>query len=154
MNRHLGKPFKPHQLAQVMAETLGLKADAVLEKKAIDLIIKPQNAALDLSFLRDFTAGDVEQMHYFIQKFLHQCPLEIQKLEQALLEQDKQALYHTAHSFKPQLEFVGLKKAAALAQQLEQTALKEAPFTELSRLLTQLKETLSELPAADQWLIS
>ena len=154
MDRHLGKPFKPHQLAQVMAETLGLKADAVLEKKAIDLIIKPQNAALDLSFLRDFTAGDVEQMHYFIQKFLHQCPLEIQKLEQALLEQDKQALYHTAHSFKPQLEFVGLKKAAALAQQLEQTALKEAPFTELSRLLTQLKETLSELPAADQWLIS
>lgn len=154
MDRHLGKPFKPHQLAQVMAETLGLKADAVLEKKAIDLIIKPQNAALDLSFLRDFTAGDVEQMHYFIQKFLHQCPLEIQKLEQALLEQDQQALYHTAHSFKPQLEFVGLKKAAALAQQLEQTALKEAPFTELSRLLTQLKETLSELPAADQWLIS
>ena len=154
MNRHLGKPFKPHQLAQVMAETLGLKADATLENKAIDRVIMPQNAGLDLSFLRDFTAGDVEQMHYFIQKFLHQCPLEIQKLEQALLEQDQQALYHTAHSFKPQLEFVGLKKAAALAQQLEQTALKEAPFTELSRLLTQLKETLSELPAADQWLIS
>lgn len=152
MNRHLGKPFKPHQLAQVMAETLGLKADATLENKAIDRVIMPQNAGLDLSFLRDFTAGDVEQMHYFIQKFLHQCPLEIQKLEQALLEQDQQALYHTAHSFKPQLEFVGLKKAAALAQQLEQTALKEAPFTELSRLLTQLKETLSQLPAAEEWL--
>ena len=152
MNRHLGKPFKPHQLAQVMAETLGLKADATLENKAIDRVIMPQNAGLDLSFLRDFTAGDVEQMHYFIQKFLHQCPLEIQKLEQALLEQDQQALYHTAHSFKPQLEFVGLKKAAALAQQLEQTALKEAPLAELSRLLTQLKETLSELPAAEEWL--
>ncbi|AEE49532.1 ATP-binding protein [Haliscomenobacter hydrossis] len=152
MDRHLGKPFKPHQLAQVMAETLGLKADVALEKKEIDRIIQIQDTPLDLSFLRDFTDGDVEQMQYFIQKFLHQCPLEIQKLEQALVEQDKKALFQTAHSFKPQLEFVGLKKAAALAQQLEQAALKEAPLTELSTLLSQLKETLNELPVAEEWL--
>jgi signal transduction histidine kinase/HPt (histidine-containing phosphotransfer) domain-containing protein len=147
MNRHLGKPFKPHQLALVMAESLGLIADEPQDITLKSATIAVQDELLDLSFLRDFTDGDESQMNYFLQKFKVQYPLEIEKMDQAILNKDYNLLYQTAHSFKPQLEFVGLKKGTILAQQLEQGAQSEIPFDEVLPLLNQLKNLLSNLRA-------
>jgi CheY-like chemotaxis protein len=145
MNRHLGKPFKPHQLALVMAESLGLIADEPQDLTLKSATIVDQDEILDLSFLRDFTDGDESQMNYFLQKFKVQYPLEIEKMDQSILNKDYNLLYQTAHSFKPQLEFVGLKKGTVLAQQLEQGAQSEIPLDELLPLLNQLKNLLANL---------
>ena len=147
MNRHLGKPFKPHQLALVMAESLGLIADESQDIPPKSATIAVQDEILDLSFLHDFTDGDENQMDYFLQKFKVQYPMEIEKLDQAMMNKDYNLLYQTAHSFKPQLEFVGLKKGTILAQQLEHGAQAEMAFDELLPLLNQLKSLLSNLRA-------
>ncbi len=145
MNRHLGKPFKPVQLAQVIAEVLGL---SVGEKTSARFQTSPTLAPVlggdfDLRFLRDFCKGDEEQVQHFIQKFKAQCPLEIKRLEAAFEKQDREAIYQAAHSFKPQLEFVGLKVAAALAMELEKGAKSGAAIEALNHLFGQLKEGLT-----------
>ncbi|MFN0174198.1 MAG: Hpt domain-containing protein, partial [Saprospiraceae bacterium] len=109
-------------------------------------------AGTDLAFLRDFCEGDEVQMRHFIQKFLAQYPLEVKRLEDALQQENREALYQAAHSFRPQLEFVGLKEAAALALQLEQNARTETDFKVCSDLLSQLSNALDGLPQTADWL--
>lgn len=160
MNRHLSKPFKPRELAQVVAETLGLKADSGTQgltnfqqlpnlKIAAHTDIDNQP---NLRFLADFCDGDEAQMRHFIQKFMEQYPLEIERLKVALRNGDRDATYQVAHSFRPQLEFVGLKKAAALTLLLEQGAREGMVLAELADLLLQIEAALqySHFPA--EWL--
>jgi HPt (histidine-containing phosphotransfer) domain-containing protein len=96
----------------------------------------------DLDYLRDFCDGDEEQMRHFIQKFEAQCPLEIGKLETAFQQQDRDAIYRAAHSFKPQLAFVGLHEAVALAASLEQSAKDGNDWEQLSHLLLAIKNAV------------
>lgn len=156
MNRHLSKPFKPRELAQVAAETLEFRTVSGMQ----DFENLPKFQAVshsgldnqpDLRFLNDFCDGDEAQMQHFIQKFLTQYPLEIERLEAALQHEDWESIYQTAHSFRPQLEFVGLKKAAELALLLEQGARGEIAPGELADLLLLLKAALQELPEAAEW---
>ena len=96
-------------------------------------------AGTELDFLRDFCDGDEVQMRHFIQRFLEQYPAEINQLEAAWQSKDREALYLAAHSFRPQLEFLGLQNAAGLAQILEQGARSGMPFEELLEPLTAFK---------------
>jgi len=143
MNRHLGKPFKPRELAKVMAEVLDFSTSEAF---------KTLPTLGDLSFLRDFCEGDEEQMRHFIQKFLAHYPFEIKRLEDALAKEDREAIYQVAHSFRPQLEFVGLKEAAELSLQLEQKARTDYDLDNFSGLLSQLKQLLEDLPPAPNWI--
>jgi len=133
MNRHLGKPFKPHELARVVAEVMGFKTSEGFKTL-------PTLEAWD--FLRDFCEGDEEQMRHFIQKFLAQYPLEIKRLEDALAKEDREAIYRLAHSFRPQLSFVGLGTAARLAEDLEQVARSGIDQKGLSDLIDALKQDI------------
>jgi CheY-like chemotaxis protein len=166
MNRHLGKPFKPRELAQVVAEVLGLDGsvpaalaagktqDPTANKEAkisTPSLPAAKAAGTDLAFLRDFCDGDEVQMRHFIQKFLDQYPLELQRLEAALQQGDREAIYQTAHSFRPQLEFVGLKSAADKALQIERGAREGLPFSTLLDLMKQIKTALEDLPIAEAW---
>ena len=152
MNRHLSKPFKPMELAQVVAEVLGLEGSVLVTKVAE----KHQDPAAnttgtDLAFLRDFCDGDEVQMQHFIQKFLSQYPLEIKRLEDALAREDREALYQAAHSFRPQLEFVGLSEAAGQALLLERGARVGLPVSTLMEFMKQINALLDDLPKAYAW---
>jgi len=141
-------------LAQVIAETLGWGiVPAALAAGVPDPAAKAAGTMPDLSFLRDFTDGDEAQMQHFIQKFMEQYPAELARLETAIQQEDREAIYQAAHGFRPQLEFGGLKKAADLAFQLEQNARMETDFEARSNLLAQLKTALSELPKAADWSV-
>ena len=116
MDRHLGKPFKPVELASVIATVLKLEPTS-------DNITNPQqdqpekadhrdDSKYDLTFLRDFCDGDEEQMLYFLDTFFNQLPGELGRMETALRNNDFEQLQRLIHSFKPQLEFIGLKKEA------------------------------------------
>jgi CheY-like chemotaxis protein len=145
MNRHLGKPFKPRELAQVMAEVLGLNATVPQEQEIAASSNIPDTPAAetsgtDLAFLRDFCEGDEAQMRRFIEKFEAQCPLEIERLEAVLERQDREAIYQAAHSFRPQLEFVGLKAAALVLANMEQAIHEEQSLEALARLFKRFKE--------------
>ncbi len=141
MNRHLGKPFKPHELARAVAETLGLEG-ADLPPTRTNLPGFQNQDGFDLRFLHDFCDGDKTQIRHFIEKFLEQCPLETEKLEIALRSKNYDALYRAAHSFRPQLEFVGLKAAATIAGSLELGARHELTWPELDVIMVQLRKIL------------
>ncbi len=150
MNRHLSKPFKPQELARAIAETLHLQIVPVALAPAPPppsaTAATEGAAAFDLTFLRDFTNGEEAQVQYFLQKFMENYPLEIKHLEAALITVDREALFQVAHSFRPQLEFVGLHQAAKLTLQLEQGARAGQAATELAALLEQVKAVLQSLP--------
>ena len=84
-------------------------------------------------------------MQHFLQKFLAQVPLELSRLEAALRAGDREAVYHLAHSFRPQLEFVGLHKAAGLVLRLEQAVQGAETFDQLAVRLALLRESLTNL---------
>ena len=151
MNTHLSKPFKPYQLAAVMGEALGLESDEKAISSLTVPVVEQADQFLDLSFLRDFTEDDEEQMRYFIKKFLKQSPLEMEQLQQALQTADYNSLGQIAHSFKPQLEFVGLKKTAALVKELELGAKTGLPMDQLSGILDQISGDLQELQSDEEW---
>lgn len=151
MNTHLSKPFKPYQLAAVMGEALGLESDEKAISSNADTVAEQTDQFFDLNFLRDFTEGDEEQMRYFIKKFLKQYPLEMDQLQQALHIADYSTLSLVAHSFKPQLEFVGLKKTATLVKELELGAKAGLPMDQLSGILDQISGDLQELQSEEQW---
>ncbi len=81
-------------------------------------------------------------MLHFIEKFEKQCPLEMERLEKAFENEDRVAIYQVAHSFKPQLEFVGIKGAAEIAATLEFGAWSEKSLQELEGLFEKLKAML------------
>jgi len=146
MNRHLGKPFKPRELAKIIAETLSLAySKNKIGHQTSAESINVSNSAFDLTFLRDFCDGDEVQVQHFIEKFHLQYPLEIEKLATAFSNKDFRAVYQTAHSFKPQLEFVGLKEAAGLTEDIETCALHEGDWAQMEHWFTQLKTCLSSL---------
>ncbi|MBL7792337.1 MAG: response regulator, partial [Saprospiraceae bacterium] len=146
MNRHLGKPFKPQELAAAIAEILQLTPGQALPLTPVasqDPNPANSDGPFDLSFLRDFCAGDEEQVQHFLHKFKAQCPLEMEQLENAFQQQDRDGIFQAAHSFKPQLEFVGLTGAAQLAADLEQGARKGTSIEALRDLAEQLKRNLA-----------
>jgi CheY-like chemotaxis protein len=151
MNTHLSKPFKPYQLAAAMGEALGLESDEKATSSSSDTVVDQTDQFLDLSFLRDFTEGDEEQMRYFIKKFLKQYPQEMEQLQQAFQAADYTSLGQIAHSFKPQLEFVGLKKTATLVKELELGAKAGLHMDQLSGILDQISGDLQELQSEEQW---
>ncbi len=141
MDRHLGKPFKPHELANVVAETLQLPGrqtemtpTPVTTHAQLPMEGSTTAEGFDLRFLHDFCAGDTEQMQHFIRKFMEQYPQELKRLKRALEFRDRAGISQAAHNFKPQLEFVGLKKTSALMQEIEQGARSAMTFTELESL--------------------
>ncbi len=77
MNRHLGKPFKPHELARAIAGVLGLGTGQDFPSfENLESLIPEQDSQFDLRFLRDFCNGDEAQVQHFLQKFMTQCPLK------------------------------------------------------------------------------
>ncbi|MBK9103786.1 MAG: response regulator [Saprospiraceae bacterium] len=156
MNRHLGKPFKSRELAHVIAETLGLssvKKFTIENKTMTDTTMpSPDQQPYDLAFLFEFTEGDKAQMIHFIQKFLDNYPKEIGTIEQALRDENRDALYLAAHSFRPQLEFVGMNQAATIMLSIEKGARDGSSIADLGDQFSIVTTALRQLPAATEWV--
>lgn len=84
-------------------------------------------------------------MQHFIKKFEEQCPLEIERLEMALNDEDYEAMYRAAHSFRPQLEFAGLRGIAAILLELEKGSREGAAFGQLAVLVARVKDGLNAM---------
>ncbi|HAD13276.1 MAG TPA: hypothetical protein DCF33_12665, partial [Saprospirales bacterium] len=146
MNRHLGKPFKPAQLARIIESVLNLQEhdskQATPSEKASQQNIRSRYPDYDLRFLEDFCDGDEVQMQYFLDKFEAQYPIEINRLKEALVRADREAIYRVAHGFRPQLEFVGLHKAVTIMLRIEQGSRQGVSFAELEALSKGMRENL------------
>lgn len=74
---------------------------------------------LDLSFLYRFTKGKEPKIKRYISMYLQEAPNILKRMQQQLDDQDYRALAITAHSLKPQAEFMGLLELKSILMKVE-----------------------------------
>lgn len=103
---------------------------------------------IDLSFLHKFTKGNKTKMRRYIKLYLSVAPEMLQKMGQNIQQQDWKGLAVNAHSFKSQVEYMGIHTLKAVLINLEKSAKSGEPqhvvplFKEVIQLHQQAKELL------------
>ena len=93
----------------------------------------------DMSFLNQFTGGNPEKKKKYIGMFLDNGPKLLEKIRQALQEQDYEGLKVAAHSMKPQLSYMGVKEEVSNIFLIEQSAGQTAHRENLTQLVEHLE---------------
>jgi PAS domain S-box-containing protein len=120
MNAFVGKPFQSEQLYSKIMELLeGVAQDAspIVER----LVPSRENAGeiVDLTGVEDL-AGDNEQFKQeVIAIFLEEVPKAMEKMRQALSEDNLNQVYRAAHATKPSFVLFGVAGADKWIEQLE-----------------------------------
>ena len=141
MNAHVYKPFKINDLVNTIVKCIGIFFE---EKIPITLENKSKNGLVDLSFLRDFTENDKEQMQYFIQKFIDTIPNAVQQLDEAIAEENFEKIRKKAHNIKPQLEFVGILAAVRKVEEVENFAREKQNLEAIKNIFEAIKKLIDE----------
>ncbi len=74
---------------------------------------------VDLTFLEEFTKGDISKMKRYIALYLDVAPETFSKMRRNLDEKDWNHLRINAHSLKPQADFMGLLNLKKVLKQIE-----------------------------------
>jgi HPt (histidine-containing phosphotransfer) domain-containing protein len=73
----------------------------------------------DLSFLKEFTKGDINKMVRYITMYLQYAPEILDKMKGDIIRKDWKSLAINAHSLKPQAEFMGNQEMKMLLETIE-----------------------------------
>ncbi len=130
MNAYITKPFKINHLLNLMSAFVVTK-NKNNEIGKIPNTIHSNSNILNLSFIEDFTENDKEQTKYFIEKFINNIPKEIATLQAAFRSNSYENIRKAAHTFKPQIEFVGIIAAIETIKNLEQKAIEKQDMAAL-----------------------
>lgn len=127
MNAHIGKPFTPDELYQLMVGHL--RQEMASEDNSTQRPATPSSDERDvrspildtdvLAELDTLLDGEVETI---ITPFLEQLPPLIIQLRQAAAQNDRESLYRITHMLKSSSANVGGMKVAELARSLELTS--------------------------------
>src|SRR5665213_1394488 len=82
----------------------------------------------DMTFLRQFTNGNMEKQQKYIGMFLTNAPKLLDSLDKALADKDYTSIKIAAHSLKPQLSYMGVKEEQSNIFLIEQAAGQEAHY--------------------------
>ncbi len=94
-NDYITKPIREQELINVIYRNLG-------EKK-----YNTQNL-VNTDYLKELSGGDIEFRERLLKQFEIQLPQELDELEKAILQRNKQQVHYIAHSLKSTLGYVGL----------------------------------------------
>jgi signal transduction histidine kinase/DNA-binding response OmpR family regulator len=126
MNAYITKPFKINHLLNLMSAFVVTKNKKNgSENKNESTSANVNTGILNLSFIEDFTENDKEQTKYFIEKFINNIPKEIAMLQAAFRSNNHENIRKAAHTFKPQIEFVGIVAALETIKNMEQKAIEK-----------------------------
>lgn len=104
---------------------------------------------IDLSYLRDISAGDEELFHELIDMFISQVPEYQMQLQQELSLGEWEQLGRTAHKVKSALTMMGLNDLAMEMKVLEEQAKKgietKSYPQSIKRFITETTEAIKEL---------
>jgi hypothetical protein len=91
---------------------------------------------VDLANLKQLSGGDTAFEVKYITNFLNTVPLQLNRIETALVQDDGNLLYNTLHLLKAQLAFYGIKSAFAEIGIIEQKLHDSKEITELVKKST------------------
>lgn len=140
MNAYISKPFNTNELLMKM----DLVLQGYVENEKREFIqeevkdeIKIPEVVVDTSFLESFTGGDREKKEKYIKMFLENGPKLLTNINNALENENFEALRIAAHSMKPQLSYMGVKEEVSHVFLLEQSA-QQAHKEKLQHLVDRL----------------
>lgn len=128
MNTFVPKPFMREELFSAIAEYYQhanySQSDKIkTEVKEVEHFEteapKSNLNVTDISFLKKFTDNDQERMKKYIGLYLKLLPDNLVKINTAIEANDLELLVSISHSIRPHLNYMGMKNAATLAEELE-----------------------------------
>ena len=97
-------------------------------------------ALTDLTFLQSFTGGNKEKIVKYINLFLQACPDQLAKMNNCLAQKDYPGLRAAAHTLKPQVIYMGMKKAEELVKGIESMAGEQRDVEQLPGMLDEFNK--------------
>jgi signal transduction histidine kinase/ligand-binding sensor domain-containing protein/DNA-binding response OmpR family regulator len=118
MNACVPKPFKTSELLSVLHQVAVRGMRKVESELSIEHLESGdgRDETPDLSHLRQIADGEPSRVRKFIDIYLRHTPTSIERIRNAMSDNDHEALRIALHSFKPQARTMGLK---GMAQRLE-----------------------------------
>lgn len=98
-----------------------------------------EEAITDIRFLQSFAGNDINKQKKYISLFLENAPKLMQQLQMGIEQKDFEAIKIAAHSFKTQLNYMGVKEEISHAQEIERLASRSEDFNLIVRLYENLK---------------
>jgi HPt (histidine-containing phosphotransfer) domain-containing protein len=94
---------------------------------------------INLSYLKELSAGSNSFIIEMIDAFFEQIPKEIENLEHHLSNNDWQSLRGTAHKIKPSIAFMGIKELEPVIKLTEENAKNETNLEQLPNLISTIR---------------
>jgi signal transduction histidine kinase/DNA-binding NarL/FixJ family response regulator len=141
MNAYVSKPFHPTELLMRMSEVMGKAAPVGQTVAAPPPQVEEVNTApvTDMQFIKQFTNGNPDKIKKYTSLFLENAPKLITALENGLNARDHAAVKIAAHSFKPQLTYMGVKENDSNIARIEHSADDKVDFATIGPLIAKLK---------------
>lgn len=119
MNSYLAKPFRKEELIREIGKVLHRntkrKPGSEIIATGSNSKVKPEAMkihstaeivrSISLTKLQDLYGGNRLKMQEYLQQFLEIVPERLQQLKQMVAENNREAIYQSAHRLKPQLGF-------------------------------------------------
>ena len=138
MNAVVRKPFRVEDLLREIRQVLGKSLQPSTDESDIPPSVFPaldtpksDFDAPDFTFLYKFTAGDAEAMQHWKDRFRDNAPLSISQLSAAIADNKADDFCKIAHSFRPQLDMMGLTKPSRLLLEMEENVAQSRDFKEI-----------------------
>lgn len=156
MNAYIPKPFRREELLDGLLKYYrNEKGLAPEQEQTVSSHDTPQSIAgkvSNLVFLREFCGGNKEQMQKYIDIYLKVTPGNLEKINAALVKQDYAGIAKTVHAMKAHLNYMGMKEARGIAEEIELLASGETGLEKLPQLISILelncRQSVDELAVA------
>lgn len=89
----------------------------------------------DLTFLESFTGGNPDKMKKYMNMFIQMCPGQLTLMSDHLKNQNYDQLRAAAHSLKPQITYMGIKRGESLVKEIEHMAAEKRDVEKLPGML-------------------
>lgn len=134
------KPYKPAALLQKISEIFKLQLKQEQQQKTER---KSNSASYDLEEIFLFSGGDQEAMEVIIKAFLESSKTNLEELEVALKNGNKEEMGRIAHKMLPMLK--QMKATPLIPQLLKLEAHEEVPEKEVEKTIADIRNLMREL---------
>ncbi len=144
MNDYLVKPYSERVLVEIMKKWS-------TEVMATESIKYGNEVAeeLDLSVLKQYVGNDIDALRDIVTGYLKHLPLQLDRLELALVGSDVLALRHELHQLKASMEIIGVRpdglSFAAISNELKSDGLSDLVKTAINSVITKGKDAIISL---------
>ena len=148
MNDYIPKPFSPNELFTKITAFANPEEDS--EDSLVESAFINDEYLVDLSYLRELSAGNKEFENEMIELFLNQTPLDMKILEDAVNAVDFEKIRTTAHKLKSSFALLGIDEKGSLALMEENAgdakniAFIESCFLKLKQVFVRVKVLLKK----------